>query len=44
MNIDNTISLKAREEIKLINIQEYDVYYIQLPDGRMGFISTQLAG
>lgn len=44
MNIDNTISLKAGEEIKLINIQEYDVYYIQLPDGRTSFISTQLAG
>ena len=38
------INKKAGEEIKLINIQEYDVYYIQLPDGRTGFISTQLAG
>ncbi len=44
MNIDNTISLKAGEEIKLINIQEYEGYYIQLPDGRTGFISTWLAG
>ena len=44
-NLEETIELKAGEEITLFEIGSSNfVYYIQLPDGRKGAITTQLAG
>lgn len=44
-SLDDTICLKKGEEIKLIDFDlERELFYIQLPDGRIGYITTCLAG
>lgn len=44
-NLEAKIDIKKGEEIKLINFDlERDLYYVQLPDGRIGYMTTRLAG
>lgn len=43
--IENTVLLKEGENIKLIKADtENKIYYVQLSDGRIGYITTQIAG
>lgn len=45
ININDTVDIKVGEEIQLIKAEPSQcLYYVQLPDGRKGVITTQLAG
>lgn len=41
---DDTITLNIGDKIKIFTWGEYELYYIEMPDGRIGYITTQLAG
>lgn len=43
-SLDDTIRLNRGDKIKLFIWGEYELYYIQMPDGRIGYITTHLAG
>ena len=44
-SLDDTIELKKGDEIKLIDFDlERELFYVQLPDGRIGYFTTCLAG
>ena len=44
-SLDDTIELKKGEQIKLIDFDlERELFYVQLPDGRIGYFTTCLAG
>ena len=45
IDLENTVELKNGDDIQLIKINTVDdLYYVQLPDGRLGVFTTQLAG
>ena len=43
-NLDEHTPIRVGETIKLIKIIEPTLFYVQLPDGRYGYILTQTAG
>ena len=43
-NLDDLTHLNAGETIKIIKIIDSILFYVQLPDGRIGYILTQTAG
>lgn len=45
LDYENLIKLKAGEEITLIKVNSFEeLYYIELPDGRKGVMTTRVAG
>ena len=44
IEIDDTFELNIGDKIKLFIWGEYELYYIQMPDGRIGYITSYLAG